>query len=139
MKRQAFFDPVDFQYSFFCFLFGENVFLRSSHLEVFYEGFLRSFIKLTRKHGARVSFLIKLQGACNFIKKRLWHRFFSCEFCEISKNTFLTEHLRWLLLLLHFLSSLLCFLFIQEKRSNLHKMKNSQKQSFTDVLQNSCS
>ena len=25
---------------------------------------------------------------------------FSCEFCEISKNTFLTEHLRWLLPLL---------------------------------------
>ena len=23
---------------------------------------------------------------------------FSCEFCEISKNTFSTEHLRWLLL-----------------------------------------
>ena len=32
----------------------------------------------------------KLQsGACNFIKnKRPWHRVFSCEFCEISKNTF---------------------------------------------------
>ena len=23
----------------------------------------------------------------------LWHRFFSCEFCEISKNTFFTGHL----------------------------------------------
>ena len=23
---------------------------------------------------------------------------FSCEFCQISKNTFFTEHLRWLLL-----------------------------------------
>ena len=25
---------------------------------------------------------------------------FSCEFCDISKNTFFTEHLRWLLLLI---------------------------------------
>ena len=29
--------------------------------------------------------------ACNFIKKSLW--VFSYEFCEISKNTFFTEHL----------------------------------------------
>ena len=38
---------------------------------------------------ARVSFLIKLQaGACNFIKKEILAQVFSCEFCEISKNTF---------------------------------------------------
>ena len=42
---------------------------------------------------ARVSFLIKLQEACNFIKKETLARVFSCEFCKISKNTFLTEHL----------------------------------------------
>ena len=36
---------------------------------------------------ARVSFLIKLQ-ARNFIKKEILARVFSCEFCEISKNTF---------------------------------------------------
>ena len=34
---------------------------------------------------ARVSFFIKLQA---FVKKRLWHRYFSCEFCKIPKNTF---------------------------------------------------
>ena len=34
---------------------------------------------------ARVSFLIKLQTLAQV---------FSCEFCEISKNTFFTEHLR---------------------------------------------
>ena len=39
---------------------------------------------------ARVSFLIKL----NFIKKQTLAQVFSCEFCEIYKNTFLTEHLR---------------------------------------------
>ena len=37
----------------------------------------------------RFSFLIKLQTqACNFIKKENLAHMFSCEFCEISKNTF---------------------------------------------------
>ena len=44
---------------------------------------------------ARVSFLIKLQATvCNFIKKETLVQVFSCEFCEIPKNTFFTEHLR---------------------------------------------
>ena len=30
-----------------------------------------------------------LGGACNFIKKETLVQVFSCEFCEISKNTFL--------------------------------------------------
>ena len=47
----------------------------------------------------RVSLLMKLQAeACNFIKKETLAQVFSCELCEISKNTFLTENLRWLLL-----------------------------------------
>ena len=33
-------------------------------------------------------------AACNFIKKETLTQVFSCEFCEISKNTFFTEHLR---------------------------------------------
>ena len=38
---------------------------------------------------ARVSFLIKLQVApAALLKKRLWHRRFLANFCEISKNTF---------------------------------------------------
>ena len=42
----------------------------------------------------RVSFLIKLQAlGCNFIKKETLAQAFSCEFCEISKNTFFIEHL----------------------------------------------
>ena len=39
---------------------------------------------------------MKLQaeaGACNFINKETLARVFSCEFCEISKNIFFTEHL----------------------------------------------
>ena len=43
---------------------------------------------------ARVPFLINLQPeACNFIKKETLAQVFSCEFCEVSKNTFSTEHL----------------------------------------------
>ena len=38
-------------------------------------------------------FLIKMQ-AWGFIKKDTLTHVFSCEFCEISKNTFFTEHLR---------------------------------------------
>ena len=36
--------------------------------------------------------------ACNFIKKETLAQVFSYEFCEISKNTFFTEHFRRLLL-----------------------------------------
>ena len=32
--------------------------------------------------------------ACNFIKKETMAQVLSCEFCEISKNTFFTEHLQ---------------------------------------------
>ena len=40
------------------------------------------------------AFLMKLQAsACNFIKKEALSQVFSCEFCEISKNIFFTEHL----------------------------------------------
>ena len=45
---------------------------------------------------ARVSFLIKLQAeaeACNFINKETLAQVFSCEFCDIWKNTFFIEHL----------------------------------------------
>ena len=50
--------------------------------------FLKILLNWQEYTCARVSFLIKLQAY--FIKKRL----FSCEFCEIFKNTFFTEHPR---------------------------------------------
>ena len=34
-----------------------------------------------------------LINSCNFIKKETLTQVFSCEFCEISKNTFSTQHL----------------------------------------------
>ena len=62
---------------------------------MFYKkGVLRNFAKFARKHLARVSFLIKLQASgLRLHEKRNLAQVFSCEFCEISKNTLFTEHL----------------------------------------------
>ena len=52
-------------------------------------GVLRNFAKFTRKHLCQRHVLIKLQvEVCNFIKKETLAQVFSCEFCQISKNTF---------------------------------------------------
>ena len=59
--------------------------------------FLEISQNLQKNTCARVSFLIKLQ-ACNFNKKETLTQVYSCEFCEIYKNTFFTEHLWWLVL-----------------------------------------
>ena len=56
---------------------------RSSRPEVFCKkGVLRNFTKFTGKH-LRQSLFFN-----NFIKKETLAQAFSCEFCEISKNTF---------------------------------------------------
>ena len=48
--------------------------------------------------------MLKLRPeACNFNKKETLVQVFSCEFCEISKNTFFTEHL-WTIASENFLS-----------------------------------
>ena len=69
---------------------------RSSHRRCsLKKGGLGIFAKFTGKHLCQSLFLIKLQvEACNFIKKEALAQVFFCEFCEISKNTFFTEHLR---------------------------------------------
>ena len=58
-------------------------------------GVLRYFAKFTGKRPCQCLFLNKI--ACLrpaiLLKKRL-AQMFSCEFCEISKNTFSREHLR---------------------------------------------
>ena len=63
---------------------------RSSLPEVFCKkGVLRNFAKFTGKHLCQSLFFNKVAGAaCNFIKKETLTQVFSCEFCEISKNTF---------------------------------------------------
>ena len=54
----------------------------------------RNFAKFTGKHLCQSLFFNKVVGqACNFIKKETMEQAFSCEFCEISKNTSFTEDL----------------------------------------------
>ena len=53
---------------------------------------LKNFAKFTEKHLCQSLFLIKL--TCDFIKKETLAQVFSCQFCDIFKNTFFTEHLR---------------------------------------------
>ena len=68
---------------------------RSGHRECSVtKGVLRKFAKFTRKRLGQSLFLIKLQvSVCNFIKNKTLAQVFFCEFCEISKNIFFTEHL----------------------------------------------
>ena len=58
------------------------------------KGVLRNFTKFTGKHLCQSFFFNKVAGAtCNFIKKETLPPVFSCEYCEIPKNTFFTEYL----------------------------------------------
>ena len=61
---------------------------KQSPRRVLWKGVLRNFAKFTGKHLCQSIFFNKVAGACNFIKKETLAQVFSCEFCEISKNTF---------------------------------------------------
>ena len=64
-------------------------------------GVLKNFTQFTVKHLCQSLFLKKVQAkAGNFIKNETLAQMFFCEFCEIFKNTFFTEHLRQLVLYL---------------------------------------
>ena len=55
---------------------------------------LKNFTKFTGIHLCQSLFFNKVTGgAGNFIKKLTLAQVFFCEFCEIFKNTFFTEHL----------------------------------------------
>ena len=57
------------------------------------KGVLRNFAKFTEKPLCRSLYFNKVAGqVCNFIKIETLTQVFSCEFCEISKNTFFTEY-----------------------------------------------
>ena len=75
----------------------EAVVLRYSVKKVFLEILQNSEKNIC----ARVSFLIKLQASAKslLLKKRLWHRCLPLNFVEFLTTIFLTEHIRWLLLL----------------------------------------
>ena len=80
-----------------------HYFCRSSRPEVFCEkDVLRNFAKFTGKHLCQSLFFNKIAGLrpATLLKNRLWHRCFPVNFAKFPRTTFLTEHLRWLLLLL---------------------------------------
>ena len=60
-------------------MFIQYVFERLESVVSSKKGALRNFAKFTGKH---------------LCQSLLFNKVFSCEFCEISKNTFFTEHLR---------------------------------------------
>ena len=56
---------------------------------------LKNFAIFTGKNLCQSLFLIKLQAqAWNLLIKETLAQVFPCEFCEVFKNTFFTEHLR---------------------------------------------
>ena len=56
---------------------------------------------------------LSVPKACNFIKKETLTQVFFCEFCEISQNTFPTEHL-WMTASETHLANHMTFLLISE-------------------------
>ena len=66
---------------------------RSSHPDVLRE---KMYLEISRN--SEENTCARAASACNFIKKEARAQVFSCEICEISKNAFFTEHLRWMLL-----------------------------------------
>ena len=78
----------------------EIVIPRSSHPEVFCKTGVQEISQNTPENTcARVSSFIKLQTKpCNFIKKESRAQMFPVNLVKFLRTTFLTEHLRWLLL-----------------------------------------
>ena len=76
----------------------DNNTIRSSHSQMFFKiGALENFAIFKGKQLCRSIFLIKLQvWRPATLLKRDSTQVFSCEYCEIFKNTFFTEHLQWL-------------------------------------------
>ena len=70
---------------------------RSSHQRwSIIKSVLQNFAKLTEKHLCQCLFFNKVAGlkTATLIKKETLAQVFSCEFSEIFKNVFFTEHLR---------------------------------------------
>ena len=58
-----------------------------------------SFLKLTGVFSKKrfLEILLNSKFTFNFTQSETLAQAFPCELCEISKNTFFVEHLRWLL------------------------------------------
>ena len=83
--------------AFSCFFTWTNLTFSNSRPEVFWKkGVLWNAAKLAGKCLCK-SLLFNKLSFFNFIKKETLAQVVSCEFCEIYKNIFFTEHVRWLL------------------------------------------
>ena len=51
------------------------------------------FLEISQNSQENTCVRVSSLMACNFLKKETLAQVFSCEFCEISKNTFFTGHL----------------------------------------------
>ena len=76
------------------------------------KGVFRNFTKFTGKHLCQSPFLNKVAGlgSATLLKKATLAQVFSCEFREISKNTFFTEQL-WMAASIDYLFSSLILTF----------------------------
>ena len=80
--------------SLLCIFFMRISFVRSSHQSCFIKNaVLKNIFSIHRKIPVLESLFDKGLHACNFIKKRI-QQLFSCEYCEIFKNTYFEKHLR---------------------------------------------
>ena len=74
---------------------------RSSHQKSsLKKGVLRNFTKFTGNHLCQGLFFNKVAGLrpTTLLKIRLWHRCFPVNFAKFLRTPLLTEHLRWLLM-----------------------------------------
>ena len=74
--------------------------MRSSRPELFgTKGVLKNFAKFTGNDLCQSFFFNKVADLrpATLLKKRLWHRCFSTDFCKILRRPFFTEHFQWLL------------------------------------------
>ena len=84
---------------------------------------------LRLKGGITANFQRLRKQACDFIEKEALPQVFSREFCEIAKSSFLTEHLRWLLLTAvnDYMSKRIWYIFDNTKRYKKKNEKYSEK------------
>ena len=114
----------------FCKISKNTIFYRTPHIAasanyltiIIINGLKTYYILLNQSSGAVLS---KRSKACNFIKKLALAQVFSCEFCEIFKNTFFYRHLRvtasnslWILCL--WLTDWKKYFLLKELISNLY-------------------
>ena len=80
---------------------------RSSHQRCsIKKGVLRNFARFTGEHRPE---------ACNFIQKEILAQVFSCEFSEISKNIFFTEHLWTTAAIITWIFTDICIVIVSTK------------------------